>query len=178
MTQYKNKGSKVPNLRFPEFSEEQKRHIISDVLDFYSTNSLSWEQLKYENKGLKNIHYGLIHNGLTVNMDIRDSRLPVVKDLNSIKSYTLCQNGDVVFADASEDTYDVAKAIEIINCRDDKVICGLHTIHGRDKMNITALGFKGHYFSSPSFHKRIQRIAQGTKVFSVSIKNQIGRAHV
>ena len=127
--------------------------------------------MKDENKGLKNIHYGLIHNGLPVNMDIRDSRLPVVKDLNSIKSYTLCQNGDVVFADASEDTYDVAKAIEIINCRDDKVICGLHTIHGRDKMNITALGFKGHYFSSPSFHKRIQRIAQGTKVFSVSIKN-------
>ena len=42
-----NKILNVPNLRFPEFSEEWKKMKVSELLDFYSTNSLSWEQLDY-----------------------------------------------------------------------------------------------------------------------------------
>ena len=37
----------VPHLRFPEFSGEWKKVNVSKLLDFYSTNSLSWEQLDY-----------------------------------------------------------------------------------------------------------------------------------
>ena len=40
-----NKDKKVlnvPVLRFPEFTDEWKRIKVSDLLDFYSTNSLSW----------------------------------------------------------------------------------------------------------------------------------------
>ena len=62
-----NKGNKVanvPNLRFPGFSAEWQKMKISDLLDFYSTNSLGWEQLDYENGVIRNLHYGLIHVGL------------------------------------------------------------------------------------------------------------------
>ena len=38
--------SDVPPLRFPEFNGEWEKCKISDLLDFYSTNSLSWEQLE------------------------------------------------------------------------------------------------------------------------------------
>ena len=158
-------------MRFPEFSGEWKRYRVSDFLDFYSTNSLSWEQLDYDEGEIRNLHYGLIHKGLSTIVNINDCRLPFITKSNTPKNYTLCKNGDIAFADASEDTNDVAKAVEFVNCDDKKIICGLHTIHGRDKLNITYIGYKAFAFSSPKFSIQINRIAQGTKVFSISAKN-------
>ena len=94
-----------------------------------------------------------------------------IKEGTIPKSYTLFKEGDVAFADASEDTNDVAKAIEVINCDGQQIVSGLHTIHGRDNSNQTVIGYKGYAFASDSFHKQIRRIAQGTKVFSISIRN-------
>ena len=37
----------VPNLRFKEFEGEWEKCKASDLLDFYSTNSLSWDKLEY-----------------------------------------------------------------------------------------------------------------------------------
>ena len=91
--------------------------------------------------------------------------------LSRTRVYTLFKEGDVAFADASEDTNDVAKAIEVINCDGQQIVSGLHTIHGRDNSNQTVIGYKGYAFASDSFHKQIRRIAQGTKVFSISIRN-------
>ena len=144
---------------------------MSDILDFYSTNSLAWEQLEYGAYGLKNLHYGLIHNGLSTCVDTKDAILPVIKQNCMPKNYTECQNGDVAFADASEDTNDVAKCVEFIDCHADKVVCGLHTIHGRDKGDKTVVGFKGYAFSSQAFRHQIRRLAQGTKIYSISSKN-------
>ena len=87
------------------------------------------------------------------------------------KSFTLFKEGDVAFADASEDTNDVAKAIEVVNCDNQQIVSGLHTIHGRDNYEQTIIGYKGYAFASDSFHKQIRRIAQGTKVFSISARN-------
>ena len=42
-----NKVLNVPHLRFPKFSGEWEICKVSELLDFYSTNSLSWEQLEY-----------------------------------------------------------------------------------------------------------------------------------
>ena len=161
----------VPNLRFPEFSEEWKKMKVSELLDFYSTNSLSWEQLDYNNGKIKNLHYGLIHKGLPTMVDASSDLLPYIKEEIVPKSYTLFKEGDVSFADASEDTNDVAKAIEILNCNGQQIVSGLHTIHGRDNTDQTVIGYKGYAFASESFHKQIRRIAQGTKVFSVSVRN-------
>ena len=46
----------VPPLRFPEFTDEWKTYKVSDVLDFYSTNSLSWDQLEYSDGELPLYH--------------------------------------------------------------------------------------------------------------------------
>ena len=166
-----NKILNVPHLRFPEFSGEWKKVNVSKLLDFYSTNSLSWEQLDYNNGKIKNLHYGLIHKGLSTMIDVFSASLPYIKEGTIPKSYTLFKEGDVAFADASEDTNDVAKAIEVINCDGQQIVSGLHTIHGRDNSNQTVIGYKGYAFASDSFHKQIRRIAQGTKVFSISIRN-------
>ena len=144
----------VPNLRFPEFSGEWEKCKVSELLDFYS-----------------NLHYGLIHVGLPTMVNLVQDRLPNIKDGNKPKNYELCKEGDVAFADASEDTNEVAKAIEFYNLNGRDVICGLHTIHGRDNKDRTVVGFKGYAFSSTAFHNQIRRIAQGTKIYSISTKN-------
>ena len=161
----------VPNLRFPEFSGEWEKCKVSELLDFYSTNSLCWEQLEYDTENISNLHYGLIHVGLPTMVNLVQDRLPNIKDGNKPKNYELCKEGDVAFADASEDTNEVAKAIEFYNLNGRDVICGLHTIHGRDNKDRTVVGFKGYAFSSTAFHNQIRRIAQGTKIYSISTKN-------
>ena len=158
-------------MRFPEFIEEWEICKVSELLDFYSTNSLSWEQLEYGEKAMMNLHYGLIHVGLPTMVDLRRDKLPNVKEGNMPKNFELCKEGDVAFADASEDTNEVAKAIEFFNLDNKDIVCGLHTIHGRDNKNKTVVGFKGYAFSSSAFHNQIRRIAQGTKIYSISTKN-------
>lgn len=169
-----NKDKKVlnvPALRFLEFTEEWKRIRVSDLLDFYSTNSLSWEQLEYKLNEPYNLHYGLIHVGLPILVDLTKDELPSIKEGNVPKKYELCKEGDVAFADASEDTNEVAKVVEFYNLDGKKVVCGLHTIHGRDNNKQTAKGFLGYCFSSTVFHYQIRRIAQGTKIYSINTRN-------
>ena len=158
-------------MRFPEFSGEWEKCKVSDLLDFYSTNSLSWEQLEYDTNAMMNLHYGLIHVGLSTMVDLAKDKLPNIKEDNMPTNFELCKEGDVAFADASEDTNEVAKAIEFYNLAGKNVVCGLHTIHGRDNKCKTVVGFKGYAFSSTAFHNQIRRIAQGTKIYSISTKN-------
>ena len=158
-------------MRFPEFTEEWERCKVSELLDFDSTNSLCWEQLEYETNTVQNLHYGLIHVGLPTMVDLNKDKLPNIKEGNMPKNFELCREGDIAFADASEDTNEVAKAVEFYNLDEKDVVCGLHTIHGRDNADRTVIGFKGYAFSSDAFHHQIRRIAQGTKIYSISTKN-------
>ena len=169
-----NKDKKVlnvPNLRFPEFEGEWENCKVSELLDFYSTNSLSWDKLEYGTNAIQNLHYGLIHVGLPTMVDLDNDKLPNIVSGNTPKNYELCQEGDIAFADASEDTNEVAKAVEFYNLNGKDVICGLHTIHGRDNQHKTIVGYKGYAFSSMAFHQQIRRIAQGTKIYSINNKN-------
>ena len=146
-----------------------KKTYLRSFMQFFSTNSLSWEQLSYEEGEIRNLHYGLIHGFLT--SGINSASLPMVKYGAMPKQYTLCQVGDVAFADASEDTGEIAKSVEFVDTIDVETICGLHTIHGRDVKNKTLVGFKGFVFNSRYFHNQIKRLAQGTKVFSITANN-------
>ena len=158
-------------MRFPEFNGEWEKCKISDLLDFYSTNSLSWEQLEYDTNAMMNLHYGLIHVGLPTMIDLAKDKLPNIKEGNMPKNFEMCKEGDVAFADASEDTNEVAKTVEFFKLAEKNVVCGLHTIHGRDNKHKTVVGFKGYAFLSAAFHNQIRRIAQGTKIYSISTKN-------
>ena len=166
-----HKKLNVPNLRFPEFQGEWEMCKVSDLLDFYSTNSLSWDKLEYGTDAIQDLHYGLIHVGLPTMIDLSKDNLPNITNGNTPKNYELCQEGDIAFADASEDTNEVAKAVEFYKLNGKDVVCGLHTIHGRDNQQKTVVGYKGYAFSSMAFHHQIRRIAQGTKIYSINSKN-------
>ena len=144
---------------------------VGDFMDFFSTNSLSWDQLSYCNGRIRNLHYGLIHSGLPTLVDCQKVSLPYIQDSSLPKQYTDCKDGDIAFADASEDTEEVGKAVELTNIGNQKIVCGLHTIHGRDVKDITVEGFKGFVFNSKYFHCQLRRIAQGSKVYSINTDN-------
>lgn len=117
------------------------------------------------------MHYGLIHVGLPKMVDLAKEKLPNIIVGNEPKNFEVCKEGDIVFADASEDTDEVAKAVEFYALHGKEVVCGLHTIHGRDNKAKTIVGFKGYAFSSRAFHNQIRRITQGTKIYSINTKN-------
>ena len=146
-----------------------EKTYLRSFMQFFPTNSLSWEQLSYKEGGIRNLHYGLIH-GFQMR-GINSASLPMIKNEAVPKQYILCQVGDVAFADASEDTGEIAKSVEFVNTIEGDTICGLHTIHGRDIKNRTVVGFKGFAFNSRYFHNQIKRLAQGTKVFSITANN-------
>ena len=146
-----------------------EKTYLRSFMQFFPTNSLSWEQLSYKEGAIRNLHYGLIHVFQT--RGINSASLPMIKNEAIPKQYTLCQVGDVAFADASEDTGEIAKSVEFVDTIEGDTICGLHTIHGRDIKNRTVVGFKGFAFNSRYFHNQIKRLAQGTKVFSITANN-------
>ena len=146
-----------------------EKTYLRSFMQFFPTNSLSWEQLSYKEGAIRNLHYGLIHGLQT--RGINSASLPMIKNEAIPKQYTLCQVGDVAFADASEDTGEIAKSVEFVDTIEGDTICGLHTIHGRDIKNRTVVGFKGFAFNSCYFHNQIKRLAQGTKVFSITANN-------
>ena len=169
----KNKNLNVPNLRFKNYSEEWKKYKVSDLLKTYPTNSLSWEQLSYENVSkLKDIHYGLIHNGFeTTCINLDNKLIPYISSESYPKNYEILQMGDLILADASEDREDVGRPIEIVNIHDQDTISGLHTIHARNKTNLIENGFKGFYFQSHAMKNQIYKIANGSKIYGMSPTN-------
>ena len=142
---------------------------LRSFIEFYPTNSFSWEQLSYEKGTIRNLHYGLIHSIST--KSVATKTLPFISSNKEDSRFVWCQNGDVAFADASEDTADIGKAVEFTDVDNTNVACGLHTIHGRDIKGLTVTGFKGFIFNSSYFHEQVRRVAQGTKVFSISANN-------
>ena len=178
-TKGQNEGEKLiePKLRFKEFKDEWKEISLKKTFTFFSTNSLSRADLTTDGL-IKNIHYGDIHQKFNNILDIENEKLPYINqniELN-IKN-GLCQNGDLIFADASEDYEGIGKAIEIINVGNNKVVSGLHTIHARDIESIMSIGFKGYLFNTPIIHNQVRILANGFKVFGIS-KDDICNLHV
>lgn len=171
--QKENKSmSNVPNLRFPGFSEEWETKKLEEVMDFKVTNSFSRENFNYEVGSVKNIHYGDIHTKFQTLFDITNEIVPFINDkinVGRISDENYCKEGDVIFADASEDLNDVGKSIEIINVNGEKLLSGLHTLLARPEANIFHLGFNGYLFKSNSVRIRIQKESQGSKVLSINV---------
>ena len=166
----KNKNPNVPNLRFPQFIEPWNNYIVSELLTTFPTNSLSWDQLAYDqDSSLKNLHYGLIHNGFQTTCIAGEDRLfPYINQSFIPLKHTLIQNGDLILADASEDRKDVGRPVEMLDIGDQKIVSGLHTIHAKNKTNLIVNGFKGFYFQSSAMKQQIFKIANGSKIYGIS----------
>ncbi len=155
---------------YPDWEEKR----LGDILTFISTNSLSRNDLNYDSGEIKNIHYGDIHTTFKMGFDVEKERVPFINeeiDLCKITGDQLCQVGDMVIADASEDYSDIGKAIEVLNINNEKIAAGLHTFLARDTTGQTIKGFKGYLFQTWQVRKQIMKVAQGISVLGISKKN-------
>ncbi|QNF32257.1 restriction endonuclease subunit S [Adhaeribacter swui] len=163
----------VPKLRFPEFENEEdwEEKFVGDVYEFRVTNSFSRENLNYEKGYVKNIHYGDIHTKFNTLFDIAKEKVPFINPdvpIDKIKEENYCIEGDIIFADASEDLNDIGKSIEIVSLENEQLVSGLHTLLARQKENKLFIGFGGYLFKSHTVRQQIQKEAQGAKVLGIS----------
>lgn len=170
-------SNKIPALRFPEFTGEWIISKFGDIYDFLRTNSFSRSQLNYENRKLKNIHYGDIHTKFQMNFRIGKEMVPYVNkdiDLSKIEEENYCRVGDLVIADASEDYNDIGKTIEIREVGNEQLVAGLHTYLARDNKKLTALGFMGYYQQVWTVRPQKMKYAAGISVLGIS-KTNLGK---
>ncbi|HNQ93580.1 MAG TPA: restriction endonuclease subunit S [Anaerolineales bacterium] len=161
----------LPKLRFPKFQDEWKNESLGEVYSFKSTNSFSRDQLNYKNGSVKNVHYGDIHTKFATLFDVTKEKVPFINPQESLERIALesyCIEGDIVFADASEDLNDVGKSIEIVNVNNEKLVSGMHTLLARQKEKKLIVGFGGYLFKSDGIRLQIKKEAQGAKVLGIS----------
>jgi type I restriction enzyme S subunit len=167
------RSTAVPRLRFPEFRGKQgwKYERMTKLYSFMRTNTFSWDALNYENGTVKNIHYGDIHTKFPARFDITKERVPFINETEELPEAAAgdyCIEGDLIFADASEDKHDVGKSIEIVRLNGERLLSGQHTILARRNDDALIVGFGAHLFRSGQVRSQIQREAQGTKVYAIS----------
>lgn len=163
----------APKLRFPEFRKgpDWAAKPIGETYVFKRNNSLSRENLNYESGIAKNIHYGDIHTKFSTHFDITQEKLPFIKQSEPLDGFSAeddCAEGDMVFADASEDLEDIGKSIEIVRLNNERVVAGMHTILARPNGGHFVIGFGGHLFKCRYVRTQIQKESQGTKVLGIS----------
>jgi type I restriction enzyme S subunit len=176
---FPNYGS-LPKLRFPEFKYKWENKKLGELMTFKVTNSYSRDNLNYESGNVKNIHYGDIHTKFQTLFDLEKENVPYINEdilLNRISEDFYCQEGDVIFADASEDLNDVGKSIEITNLNGEKLLSGLHTLLARPQRNNFSKGFLGYLLKSDFVRNQIKREAQGSKVLSINV-GRISNIHL
>ena len=161
--------SSSPALRFAGFDDEWETHAFSDLVDFRGHNSLSRADLTEVPTSAMNIHYGDILVKYDSVVDVSQTDIPFVRDVERLSNVSRqsLSDGDVLFADAAEDST-VGKCVEVQGISDNLVLAGLHTISARP-VRAFALGFLGHALNAPSFHNQLLSKMQGTKVSSISI---------
>lgn len=163
----------TPKLRFPEFRDAEgwTGMRMSEVYSFKSNNSFSRDQLNYNQGIVKNIHYGDIHTKFSTLFDVTCETVPFINPTESLDGFRPdndCVEGDIVFADASEDMDDIGKSIEIVRLNGERVVAGQHTILARPNDDILVIGFGAYLFKSKHIRTQIQKESQGAKVLGLS----------
>lgn len=148
----------LPNLRFPEFSEEWEEHELSEYLDF--KNGLNPKPNQF-GKGIKFISVMDILNNAVITYDcIRASVSVSEEDMSAFS----VQKGDILFQRSSETLEDVGRANVYVD--DKPAVFGGFVIRGKQKTNYNPLFFK-YLLSSPLARKRIIRMGAGAQHFNI-----------
>ncbi len=150
--------------------EDWRLKKLGEVGVFFSTNSLSRDDLNYLDGQIYNIHYGDIHTRFKSHFNLENELVPFINEVSiGNKKFNRCQVGDLIIADASENETDIGKAIEISNLNEKLVASGLHTIHYRPNPQTFSLHYLGHLWQSEFIKEQILKEAQGTKVLGISV---------
>ncbi|MCR6625830.1 MAG: restriction endonuclease subunit S [Pseudoxanthomonas sp.] len=155
--------------RLPGFDGEWEVRRLGDHLEFLSNGVNSRAELMGEGR-VRYLHYGDIHGTDCVLLNPATAAMPCLPEAKARRLDRL-RDGDLVFADASEDLYGVGKSVELQGVGEIEVVSGMHTIAVRFDKAILADGFKGYLQFVPSFQDHLHRLASGTKVLATNMSH-------
>lgn len=150
--------------RLPGFSREWELKRLGDHVAFLRNGVNSRAELLPEGP-VKYLHYGDVH--ACKDVFIAPNELPSLPDAKAA-SLDRLRDGDLIFADASEDVAGISKSVEIKDVGNTEVVSGLHTIAARFDKKVLADGFKGFLQCCAPFATHLRRLAAGTKVFATN----------
>ena len=155
-------------VRLPGSRGEWDVKRLGDHVAFLRNGTNSREELTQDDP-VKYLHYGDVH--ACVGTQLGPNSLPSLPS-EKAKSLARLQDGDLVFADASEDLAGVSKSVEMRGVGGAETVPGLHTIAARFDRSVLADGFKSYLQFCPTFSGQLRRLAAGTKVYATN------RAHI
>jgi type I restriction enzyme S subunit len=146
-------------------------YYLDDLFDIRGGKPISRNNMA--NEGIACVHYGDIHtsNDLSLDVSSKYDQMPKVTKSQYIEK-DLLFDGDIIFADASEDYAGIAKSIVVDNKESKHIISGLHTIVATPKNTLVYKSYSKYMFSSWFVRKQIMFFAQGISVFGIS-KNDL-----
>ena len=150
--------------RLPGFEGERRSVRLGDHVTFLKNGTHSRAEL-VDSGEVRYLHYGDIHAADSATLD--PAALPFLPS-DKAKSLSRLNEGDVIFADASEDIEGVGSSVELVNVGDTEVVAGLHTIAARFDKSVLADGFKAYLQFCPEFISALRRLAAGTKVYATT----------
>jgi len=150
--------------RLPGFEGEWRSVRLGDHVTFLKNGTHSRAELM-DSGEVRYLHYGDIHAADAATLN--PVALPFLPSDNA-KSLGRLNDGDVIFADASEDIEGVGSSVELVNVGDVEVVAGLHTIAARFEKSVLADGFKAYLQFCPEFISSLRRLAAGTKVYATT----------
>lgn len=156
--------------RLPGFSGNWETKRLGNHLTFLKNGVNSRAELTTEGK-VKYLHYGDIHGAASLVLNPSAMSMPYLPVAKAGRLDRL-SDGDLVFADASEDLDGVGKSVELNGLGQFEVVSGLHTIAIRFDKQVLADGFKAYLQFMPVFRQHLRRLAAGTKVYATN------RAHI
>lgn len=152
--------------RLPGFSGEWIEWEFADLFQFLKTGNSPRADLGTTGD-VGYIHYGDIHGATSPFLDGCMARLPMI-DATKVRTLPSVLDGDLIMADASEDTLDIGKCVEVRCLGGQRVVAGLHTFLLRGNRKLLADGYKGYLQFIPSVRGALVRSATGISVYGVS----------
>lgn len=143
---------------------------MGDAFKFEGGLSASRNELHMD-EGICYLHYGDIHKSNKAYIDVKDeySFLPkLMVSVDELNSNCLLYDGDVVFADASEDYDGTCKYVVVKNKENIPFIAGLHTIIARPINDSISDDFKRYCFSTFNVKRQFAIYANGISVYGIS----------
>ena len=160
-------GQTIPEIRLEGFEGEWEKTTLEKSTDRVKSYSLSRDVETNQDTGLKYIHYGDIHLGKVSMIDDGNS-IPYIKTDTKLSEFL--QQGDLIFADASEDYKGIAEVAVVVTALSEKIVAGLHTIAVRPQSIFDSI-FLYYMFKTQTFRKYGYKVGTGMKVFGISPSN-------
>ncbi len=152
--------------KLPGFVASWQKVLLGSHVRYMKTVPLSRAQLDTSSP-VRYLHYGDIHTSDSLFLSAGDVPMPRASARLAGSAGRL-RIGDLVFADASEDSAGVGKSVEIASIPPEGLVPGLHTIAARFDKDVLADGFKAYLHLHPTFRRSLLRLAAGTKVLATT----------